>query len=156
MKIIVHPIIFPVGNIYFPTGILQWFMEDDIMLNLTPNFSFINMRRHREDGPAVEWADGDIEWWINGKLHREDGPAIECVDGTKIWYINGKNHRIDGPAIEYPNGNQTWYYHNKIHREDGPADISANGTKHWYYHGKLINCKSQEEFEKLIKLKAFW
>ena len=20
---------------------------------------------HREDGPAVEWSDGDKEWWLN-------------------------------------------------------------------------------------------
>jgi len=38
---------------------------------------------HREDGPAIEWADGSKEWWINEKLHREDGPAIEWADGTK-------------------------------------------------------------------------
>ena len=45
---------------------------------------------HREDGPAIEYADGDKEWWINGKLHREDGPAIEDADGYKAWWINGK------------------------------------------------------------------
>ena len=22
---------------------------------------------HREDSPAIEWLDGDKEWWINGK-----------------------------------------------------------------------------------------
>jgi hypothetical protein len=27
-------------------------------------------------------------WWLNGKRHREDGPAIEYADGTKYWYIN--------------------------------------------------------------------
>ena len=24
-------------------------------------------RYHREDGPAIEWADGSHEWWLNGK-----------------------------------------------------------------------------------------
>ena len=23
---------------------------------------------HREDGPAIEWANGDKMWWLNGKL----------------------------------------------------------------------------------------
>ena len=32
----------------------------------------IDGERHREDGPAVIWADGDKEWWLNGRLHRED------------------------------------------------------------------------------------
>jgi hypothetical protein len=45
---------------------------------------------HREDGPAIEWANGGKSWYINDKLHREDGPAIEYTDGSKYWYINDK------------------------------------------------------------------
>ncbi len=30
---------------------------------------------HREDGPAIEWADGSKYWYKNGKLNKEDGPA---------------------------------------------------------------------------------
>jgi hypothetical protein len=26
---------------------------------------------HREDGPAVEWANGSKEWWLNGTSHTE-------------------------------------------------------------------------------------
>lgn len=22
---------------------------------------------HREDGPAIEWDNGDKEWWVNGE-----------------------------------------------------------------------------------------
>ena len=44
--------------------------------------------RHREDGPAVEYADGDKEWWLNGELHREDGPAVEWTSGYKEWWLN--------------------------------------------------------------------
>ena len=25
---------------------------------------------------------------MNGKYHREDGPAIEWADGYKFWYLN--------------------------------------------------------------------
>jgi hypothetical protein len=46
--------------------------------------------RHREDGPAIENANGSKSWWINGKLHREDGPAIVWARGYKAWYLNGK------------------------------------------------------------------
>jgi hypothetical protein len=45
----------------------------------------------------------------NGSLHREDGPALEYNNGDKSWYINGLRHREDGPAIEWVNGNKTWY-----------------------------------------------
>ena len=48
-----------------------------------------NNKRHREDGPAIEYPNGTKEWWFNGKCHREDGPAVEYPDGTKYWYFNG-------------------------------------------------------------------
>ena len=31
------------------------------------------------------------KWWsLNGKRHRVDGPAVEYTNGTKAWYLNGK------------------------------------------------------------------
>ena len=51
---------------------------------------YLNGKRHREDGPAYEGADGDKWWFLNGKRHREDGPAIEWASGYKSWWINGK------------------------------------------------------------------
>jgi hypothetical protein len=88
---------------------------------------------HRKDGPAVEYFNGGKEWWINNKLHREDGPAVEYIDGDQEWYIDGKRHREDGPAVEY-----------------------ASGTKEWWYNGEYISCRTQKEFEKIIKLRMFW
>jgi hypothetical protein len=52
---------------------------------------------------------GTKRWYINNKLHREDGPAVECADGYKAWYINGKLHRENGPAAEYADGDKCWY-----------------------------------------------
>ena len=66
-------------------------------------------QRHREDGPAIEWANGTKEWWVNGQRHREDGPAVEYADGTKYWYVNGQRHREDGPAYEGSDGTKLWY-----------------------------------------------
>ena len=68
---------------------------------------------HREDGPAVEYADGDKIWYINDQLHREDGPAREYADGTKYWHLNGELHREDGPAVEYAIGYKAWYLNGK-------------------------------------------
>ena len=41
------------------------------------------------------WANGSKFWYLNGKLHREDGPAIEWADGDKFWcskswYLSGE------------------------------------------------------------------
>ena len=47
---------------------------------------------HRENGPAVEYANGDKYWFINDVRHREDGPAIENFNGVKWWYLNGKEY----------------------------------------------------------------
>jgi hypothetical protein len=45
-------------------------------------------------------------------------------------------HRLDGPAIEY----KPEYSH----------------LNKWYINGELLPCSSQEEFERLVKLKLYW
>jgi hypothetical protein len=53
---------------------------------------------------------GYKHWFLNGEFHREDGPAIESADGThKEWMIKGIEHRIDGPAVILENGYVEWY-----------------------------------------------
>ena len=42
------------------------------------------------------------------------------------------------------------------HRLDGPAIEWTDGSKYWYYHGDKIDCSSQEEFERFLRLKAYW
>jgi hypothetical protein len=90
---------------------------------------YFNNKPHREDGPAVEYANGSKEWRLNGKIHREDGPAVECANGTKYWYLDGMIHREDGPAVEY-----------------------ANGTKEWRLNGTPM---TEAEFLKRTKLKTY-
>ena len=51
------------------------------------------------------------------QLHREDGPAIVYADNTKVWYQNGVLHREDGPAIEYANGYQEWWLNGNTYIE---------------------------------------
>ena len=89
--------------------------------------------------------DGTEKWYLNGKLHREDGPAIKYADGDKVWYKEGLVHREDGPAIEYPDGSKFWYKNDKLHREDGPAIERADGVKEWYLNGRSL---PEEEFNK--------
>ena len=33
---------------------------------------------------------GTKYWTLNGEFHREDGPAIEYVNGDKYWYLKSK------------------------------------------------------------------
>ena len=41
----------------YPSGTKYWFLND---------------KRHREDGPAVEWYDGSKSWWLNDKVVTEE------------------------------------------------------------------------------------
>jgi hypothetical protein len=87
------------------------------------------------------------------------GILYEYWDGAKFWYLNDDLnifHREDGPAVEYSNGDKIWYMNNKCHREDGPAVECFDGEKFWYWNNIRIDCSNQEEFERLLKLKAFW
>ncbi len=73
-----------------------------------------NNKLHREDGPAIEWKNGNKHWLLNDRLHRTDGPAIDLVETelectVKKWSINGKYHREDGPAVEFGNGYKEWW-----------------------------------------------
>ena len=85
-------------------------------------------------------------WYLNDELHREDGPAVDFADGTKFWYLNGKRHREDGPAVEYADGTKCWYLNDELHREDGPAIEWPNGYKFWYLDGKEV---TEEEHKRL-------
>ena len=93
---------------------------------------------HRVGGPAMEYADGGKEWYVDGLRHRVDGPAIEWVSGHKEWYVDGQGHREDGPAIEWVDGRKHWWLNGQLHRVDGPAVEYADGTGVWYLNGKKV------------------
>ena len=52
------------------------------------------------------WPDGSKAWYLNGKRHREDGPALEYADGSKYWYLNDESvteeehKRMTSPVAE--------------------------------------------------------
>ena len=39
------------------------------------------------------YENGTKEWYLNGKRHREDGPAVEWASGTNHWFLNGEIYR---------------------------------------------------------------
>ena len=65
--------------------------------------------------------DGCKWWYLNGQRHRENGPALEWANGNKYgykaWYLNGKYHRENGPAVEYNNGGKYWYLNGNYYSE---------------------------------------
>ena len=84
---------------------------------------------------------GSTHWYKDAKctiLHRENGPAIEYSNGDRVWYQVGLLHRIDGPAIECVCGRKEWWQNGQLHRTDGPAVVFENGDNHWYINGKKM------------------
>jgi hypothetical protein len=55
-------------------------------------FYYLNNKKHRLNGPAIIWDDGDKEYWQNDKLHRLDGPAIKFCTGYEEYWIEGKQY----------------------------------------------------------------
>ena len=102
---------------------------------------WVNGQLHR-DGclPAAEWADGMKEYWVNGQRHRDGGlPAIEFADGTKEYWVNGHLHRDGGlPAIERADGTKEYYVNDRRHNAHGPAVITARGTRQYWLEGRRV------------------
>jgi hypothetical protein len=87
----------------------------------------------------------------------ENYNKIEKEDWATYYYLNDELHRLDGPAIEYHYGEgKEWYQNGQLHRVSGPAIEYCNKYKEWWIEGKQIDCNSQEEFERYLKLRLFW
>jgi hypothetical protein len=59
-------------------------------------------------------------------------------------------------AVELLSGGKCYLKNNKLHRTDGPAIEYSNGTNEWWYEGEKLTCSSQTEFERYLRLRAFW
>jgi hypothetical protein len=51
----------------------------------------LDLELYEENIRVIIFSDR-IAWFKNGLRHRDDGPAIEYVDGNKAWYKNGLLH----------------------------------------------------------------
>ncbi|MBZ9652652.1 hypothetical protein [Psychroflexus montanilacus] len=107
---------------------------------------------HREDGPAIKYESGGVEWWFNGEPHREDGPAIHRADGSKEYYLNYRCYTEDEYKKEmklrkkkkltlkqnYAGYNlKRWeIFPRMYHNQNGPAIDNDNEEK-WYLFGLL-------------------
>jgi hypothetical protein len=64
----------------------------------------------------------DVYYYLNDKRHRTNGPAIEYNNGDKCWYLNGYFHNEKGSSTIYSNGNKFWDI------EDKPQTLSNSTT----------------------------
>ena len=69
---------------------------------------------HNEDGPAVIYVNGALEYWIEGELVDEYRPAIINSDDTVEYYVKGKPHSEYGPAVIRANGGVEYWIEGKF------------------------------------------
>jgi hypothetical protein len=71
----------------------------------------------------------------------------------EFWYDDDMQlHRDDGPAIIWDTFSCEYYQHGKLHRLDGPAR-HFRYVDEWYIDGERIDCNSNEEFLRIVKMK---
>ena len=52
-------------------------------------------------------------------------------------------------------GFKQYLLNNKFHRLNGPTFV-GRFIKSWFLNGHLIDCNSQEEFDRFVKLRVLW
>ncbi len=63
------------------------------LLNLVKNHSTSSKNNSMNNKPICIIDDrGTKKWYLNDQLHREDGPAVEYADGHMVFYLNGKSY----------------------------------------------------------------
>ena len=68
-----------------------WINGEEYLFHENGTKEFIDYygRLSRVYGAAVEYPNGDKEWWIDGKRHRLDGPAV-IIGDKKFWFFEGE------------------------------------------------------------------
>ena len=72
----------------FANGHKEWWEKDVryYFANGTKEFrDFFHKQLHRHNGPAGEYSNGALEYWICGERHRTDGPAV--IYGDKQYFF---------------------------------------------------------------------
>lgn len=96
---------------------------------------------HRENGPAVESADGMVDmWFVKGaRTYEMEGTMLKrpFKGLTREWFVDGKHHRVDGPAVVCEDGGYMWWMNGERQRapDGGPAGKYSNGSYKWEYKG---------------------
>ena len=96
---------------------------------------YLNGKRHRKNGPAIEFSTKEKNWCIDGMLHRDhDLPAV-IGKKSLMWFNRGMLCRIhsDKPSM-ISKTYQAWYYMDFLHRDKNkPAVVYKNKNKNEFW-----------------------
>ena len=109
----------------------------------------IDQTKNLEQAEMMDELYSDMENW--DRFHHNE----MIKEGDKIYTV--KCYKLYNKEVDY----REWYYKEKLHRELGPAMEYltlnlADENNAWYIDGEELGCKSQKEFERLMKIKCFW
>jgi hypothetical protein len=96
---------------------------------------------HREDGPAVEYLNGDKEWRFNGRFHRLEGPALIIINPHRnmnkffIMGIQLSKQEFDN----IPNKKLIEYNENFFHYRDKDENVITHCIRPYDDSGNYIN-----------------
>ena len=85
------------------TGMVHYHLEGNYPA-AAATYWFKEGRYHREDGPAVEWADGEKQWWLEDKQYKQ----INLSNYVVLDHYQGKYDLIwykflgEDKVFEYP------------------------------------------------------
>ena len=51
--------------------------------------------RHPDFTGCLIDKDNDKAWYQGGEYHREDGPAVELADGNRYWWFNDRRYTTE-------------------------------------------------------------
>ena len=71
---------------YYSNGKKYLFFEQE---NGTKEYYCWYGKLSKENGPAVVYANGDVEYWYFGYRHRIDGPAV-IIGNKQYWFHFGE------------------------------------------------------------------
>ena len=107
---------------------------------------------------TVKVINGDRYWYVNGKRHREDGPACEYANGTRVWYLNGESYTEQDFLKKTKQPKEEPLVLN-IHLHDAVDNLVVASLQDYYDccsnsspNDEFINVAEEEEMQDAIKL----
>lgn len=106
------------------------------------------------NSPVAQWLEqSPLKGMVAGS-----NPAGRAIKMSSHYTVVEDGIKYD---VESDGVNSIWFYtiyhlNGEISRLKGPAVMRPKDDNEWWLNGKRINCSSQEEFERLIKMKVFW
>lgn len=120
------------GEFLDATGGPNWSKVLEFQNNEGTRYFMRNGKVHRDlDKPAVVHMNGHMEWLNDGKLHRENGPAVIFANGKQLYFTNGKEWHAEGVRAHVQNAKQAAAARKAAAAARHAAETAKHATIRW-------------------------